>query len=118
MEVDCGDDGFSPKLDGWLRVKHHSSNHPGDGTDHSLSNSILVVRVRCALIICCTAGGEHRAEGLIVILPSAFVSLTPSDLIPQSSDLGLKSLVGGGASFRLLIWEHPYQCEEGIVVNK
>ena len=118
MEVDHSVDGFSPKLNRCLGVNHHSSSLLGDGTDHSLSDSILVVRVRRARFICRTAGSEHRAEGLIVVLPSAIIAPKPSDLIAQSSDSGLKGLVGGGASFRLLIWEHRYQCEAGIVVNE
>jgi hypothetical protein len=118
MEVDRCVDGFYPKLDGCVGVSHHSSSVLGDGTDDSLSDAVLGVRVRRARFICCTAGGEHRAEGLIVILPSAIIAPKPSDLIAQSSDSGLKGLVGGGASFRLLIWEHPYECEAGIVVNE
>jgi hypothetical protein len=31
---------------------------------------------------------------------------------------GLKGLVGVGACFRLLIWEHPYECEAGIVAKE
>jgi len=81
MEVDRSVDGFYPKLDMCLGVNHHSSSLLGDGTDHSLSDSILVVRVRRAQIICCTAGGEHRVEDLIVILPSAIIAPKPSDLI-------------------------------------
>jgi len=81
MEVDRRVDGFSSKLDRCLGVDHHSSSLLGDGTDHSLSDSILVVRVRRARFICCTAGGKHRAECVIVILPSAIIAPKPSDLI-------------------------------------
>jgi len=118
MEVDRSVDGFSPKLDRCLGVYHHSSSLLSDGTDHSLGDTVLVVRVRWAQYICCATGGEHRVEGHIVILPSAIVAPKLSNLIAQSSDLGLKCLVGGSASFRLLIWEHPYECEAGIVVNE
>jgi len=117
-EVDRGVDGFSPEMDRCLGINHHSSSLLGNGTDHSLSDSILVVRVGRARFICRTAGSEHRAEGLVVVLPSAIIAPKPSDLIAQSSDSGLKGLVGGGASIRLPILEHPYECEAGIVVNQ
>jgi len=118
MEVARSVDGFSSKLDRSLGVKRHSSSLLVDGTDHSLSDSIPVVRVRRARCVCHTAGSEHWAEGLVVVLPSAIIAPKPSDLIAQSSDSGLKGPVGGGASFRLHIWEHPYKCEAGIVVNE
>ena len=78
-----------------------------------------MVRVRRARFICCTAGSEHCAAGLIVILPSAIIAPKSFDLIAlaYSSNSGLNGLVRGGASFRLFIWQHPYQCEAGIVVN-
>jgi hypothetical protein len=59
-------------------------------------------------------------EGLIVVLPSAIIAPKSFDLIAlaHSSNSGLKGLVGGGASFRLFIWEHPYECEAGIVINE
>jgi len=120
MEVHRSVDGFSPTLDRCLGVNHHSSSLPGDGTDHSLSDSILVVRVRRARFICCAAGSEHRAQGLIMVLSSAIIASELFDLIAlaHSMNLGLKGLVGGGACFRLFIWEHPYECEAGIVVNE
>jgi len=59
MEVDRSGDDFSPKLDRCLRVNHHSSSLLSDGMDHPLSDSILVVRVRWARFVCCTAGSEH-----------------------------------------------------------
>ena len=76
------------------------------------------MRVRRERFICCAAGGEHRAEDLIVILPSAIVAPKQSDRTAQSSDSGLKVLVRGSASFRLLMWEHRYECDAGIVVNE
>jgi len=59
MVVDRSVDGFSPKQDRCVGVNHHSSSLLGDGTDYSLSDSILVVRVRRAWFICCTTGSEH-----------------------------------------------------------
>jgi hypothetical protein len=38
--------------------------------------------------------------------------------LAHSINSGLKGLVGGGASFRLLVREHPYQCDADIVVNE
>jgi len=74
MQVDRTVDGFSPKLDRCLGVNHHSSSFLGDGTDHSPSDTVLVVRVRRERFLCCTAGSEHRAEGLVVILSSAIIA--------------------------------------------
>jgi len=59
MEVDPGVDSFSPKLDRCLGVNHHSSSLLGDGTDHSLRDTVLVVRVRRVRFICCSAGSKH-----------------------------------------------------------
>jgi hypothetical protein len=120
MEVDCGVDSFSPKLDRCLGVNHHSSSLLGDGTDHSLSDSILVVRVRRARFICRTAGSQYRAEGLVIVLSSAIIASESFDLISlaHSMNSGLKGLVGVGACFRHLIWEHPYECEAGTVAKE
>jgi hypothetical protein len=120
MEVDRGVDGFSPTLDSWLEVNHDSLSLLGDGTDHSLSDSILVLRAQRAQFICCIAGSGHRAEGLVIELPSAIITSELFDLIAlaKSMNSGLKGLVGGGASFRLLTWEHPDVSEAGIVVNE
>ena len=94
MGVDCDVDSFSPKLDGCLGVNHHSSSLPGDGTDHSLSDPVLMVRVRRAWFICCAVGSEHQAEGLAIELSSAIIASES------------------------LIWQHPYECEARIVVNE
>jgi hypothetical protein len=77
-----------------------------------------VGRVKQPQFIYCTTRGEHRAEGRIVILLSPIVALKGCDLVAQSSDSGLKGLVGSGGSFRLLIWNHPDKCEAGIVINE
>jgi hypothetical protein len=103
MEVDRGVDGFSPKQDGCLGVNHHSSSCFGDGTDDSLSDAVLVVGVWWARFVCCTAGSGYRVEGLVIVLSSAIMAPKSSDLIAHGSDSGPKGLVGGGASFRLLI---------------
>jgi len=120
MEVDCGVDSFSPKLDGCLGVYHHGSCLLSDCPDHPLQDAVLMVRVWRAGFICCTTGSEHRAEGLVIVLSSAIIASESFDLITlaHSINSGLKGLVGGGASFRLLIREHPYECEAGIVVNE
>jgi len=101
MEVDRSVDGFSPQLDRCLGDNHHSSSLLGDGTDHSLSDSILMVRVRRAQFICRAAGSEHRAEGLIIVLSSAIIASESFDLIALAHRMnsGLKGLVGGGACF-------------------
>jgi len=119
-EVDCIVDSFSPKLDRCLGVNHLSSSLLGDGTDHSLSDTVLVVSVRQKRFICCAAGSKHRAEGLVIVLSSALIASESFDLISlaHSMDSGLNGLVGGGACFRLLIWEHPYECEADIVINE
>jgi len=81
MEVDRSVDSFSPKLDRCFGVNHHSSILLGDGTDHSLRDTVLVVRVGRAWFICCAAGSEHRAEGLVTVLSSAIVASESFDLI-------------------------------------
>jgi len=81
MEVNCGVDSFCPKLNGCLGVNHHSSSLLGDGTDHSLSDSILVVRVKRAQFICCAAGSEHQAEGLLIVLSLTIVASESFNLI-------------------------------------
>jgi len=120
MEVDRSVDSFSPDLHRWLGVNQHSSSLLSDGTDHALSDSILVVRVRRAQFLCCATGSVHRAEGLVIVLSSAIMVSESFDLIAlaHSMNSGLRGLVGGGACFQLFIWEHPYQCEVGIVVNE
>jgi hypothetical protein len=59
-------------------------------------------------------------EGLIIIFSSAIIASESFDLIAlaHSINSGLKGLVGGCASFRLLVREHPYRCEAAIVVNE
>jgi hypothetical protein len=53
---------------------------------------------------------------LVVALCLAIIAANLSDPIRQGNDSGLKRLVGGGSSLRLHIWEHPYECELGILV--
>jgi len=118
MEVDRSVDSFSPKLNRCLGVNHHSSSFLGDGSDHSLSDTVLVVRVRQARFICCDAGSGHRAEVLVIILSSAIIASESFDLIAQGNDLGLEGLVGCSASVGILIWKHPYECEAGIVIKE
>jgi len=105
MEVDWCVAGVSPTLERWLGVNHHSSSLLRDGTDHSPSDSIVVVRVRQARIICWTAGNEHRAEGLVIVLSSDIVSSELIDLIAlaHSINSGMDGLVGCSAIFRLLV---------------
>lgn len=99
MEVDRGVDSFSPKLVGCLGVNHHSSSLLGDGTDYSLSDTILLVRARQAWFICCAAGSEHQAEGLVIVFSSAIIASESCDLTAQGNYSGLKRHVCGGASF-------------------
>jgi len=107
MEVDSSVDCIFPEPIGSLGVNHHSSSLLGDGTDNSLYLSILVLRVRRARFIYCTTSIQHRAVVLVVILPWAIIAPKASHLITQRSDSGPKCLVGGDASFRLVMWEHP-----------
>jgi hypothetical protein len=120
MEVDCSVDGFSPTLDRCLRVNHYTTSLFGDGMEHSLSDSVLVVRGSRARFICCTAGSEPRVEGVVIVLSSAIIASEWFDLIALAHDInsGLKGLVGGGASFRLLVRKNRNKCEGRIIVNE
>jgi hypothetical protein len=85
MEVDCGVDCFS-KLDGCLGVDHDNPNLLGDGTDHSLGDTVLVVRVWWAQFVCRIAGSEHRAEGYVIVVALAIIALESFDLIAFLSE--------------------------------
>ena len=67
MEIDCGINCFSAELYGSLRVNHHCPGLFSDCTDHSFSNTILMMYVWRALLVCSTAGREDIPEGLIVV---------------------------------------------------
>jgi hypothetical protein len=120
MEVDRGVDFVFPEVDKCLGVNHHNPSLLCDGTDHALSNTVVMVRVMRARFICCAAGSEHRAECRVIILSSAILTLQTFVLIAlaQSINSGLIGLVGGSASFRLPVREHLYRSEAGIVVNQ
>jgi hypothetical protein len=93
-------DSFYPKLDGCVGVSHHSSSILGDCTDDSLSDAVIVERVRCAQCMCFTTHSGHRVESLMMIFSSAINTPQSSDLIAHGIHTGIKGLVGGGASFR------------------
>jgi len=105
IEVDHSVDGFSPKLNRCLGVNHHSSSLVSDRRDHPLRDTVLMVRVWRAWFVCCTTGSKHRAESLVIVLSSAIIVSESFDLVALAHSIisGLKGLVGGGASFRLLI---------------
>jgi hypothetical protein len=59
-------------------------------------------------------------EGLVIILSLAIIASEWFDLISLAHRMnsGLSGLEGGGAWFRLHIWEHPYECKADIVVKE
>jgi hypothetical protein len=118
MEVCYSVYNFSPTLDGYLGVYYHNPCLPNAHPSNPFPDTILMVAVERAAFICCTTGGEHRVEGLIIVLCLAIITRTLSDLISQHGDSDLKCLVGGGASFRLLVKDHPFKRNVGIVIYK
>jgi len=80
MKIDCSIDCFSPELNGSLGVNHHNSGLFSDCTDHLFGNTVRMVGVWRAWLVCSTAGREDISKGLIVVF-------SPSIIAPESLDL-------------------------------
>jgi len=80
MEIDCSINCFSPELNGSLRVNHHRTGHFSDWADHSFGNTVLMVGVWRAWLICRTAGRDDISEGHVAVF-------SPSIIAPESLDL-------------------------------
>jgi hypothetical protein len=80
MEIDCGINCFSPELNGSLRVNQDRPSLFSDIADHSFRNTVLMVSVWRAWLVCSTTGHEDIPEGLIVIF-------SPPIIAPESLDL-------------------------------
>ena len=116
MEVYRSVDCISQWLERSLGVNDHSSSLPNDGTNHTLCDSIHLLRVRQSQFIFCSAGSGQQVVDLDFILPSAIISPKLSDVIAESCDSGLQGVGGGGAIFRCLILDPLYNRDAGIVV--
>jgi hypothetical protein len=79
MEIDSGLNCFYPGLNGSLRVNHHRPGLFSDCRDHSFGNTVLMVGVWRAWLVCSTAGRKDIPERLVVF--------SSSIIAPESLDL-------------------------------
>jgi len=75
MHIDCGINYYSPELDGGQGVYHHCTSCFSDCIDHEFVNTMVMVSVGRACLVCCSSSREDILEGLMVIF-SWFV-ITP-----------------------------------------
>jgi len=90
MEMDCGINCFSPELNGGLGVNHHRAGLFSDCTDHAFGNTILMVSVWRAWLVCCASSREDILEGLIVVFSSSIITPESLDLVSHRVYSGLK----------------------------
>jgi len=107
VKVDCGIDSFSSKHKWHLAVNHHWSWFIVDGLGHVFGNPSHVVSVGMLWFICWTMSREHQLEGFPVSFAAAINVPKSFYLASREVNLGLKSMVGRGGRFWLLIREDP-----------
>jgi len=81
MEIDCGIYCFSPELNGSLGVDHHRPGFFSDCMDHSFCNTILMMSICRAWLVCSTMGRKDISEGLIDVFSLSIISPESLDLI-------------------------------------
>ena len=118
MEIDCGINCFSTELNGSLRVNHQCPGCVSDFTDHSFGNTILLVAIWMARLVCSTVGCEDILESDIVVFSLSIIAPESQAVISHWVSLGLIWLVGRGAGFGLLNSEQPYRCVPRVVIDE
>lgn len=74
VEVDCGTDCFSTKDTCRLRVTHHRLCSLADGVDDLFVNSMLIVSLGSAWLICYAMSTMHHPEGHVAILSVCIIA--------------------------------------------
>jgi hypothetical protein len=81
MEIDCGIDCFSPELNERLGVDYHRPRVFSNCTDYSFCNTILMMSIWRAWLVCSTMGREDIWEGLIVVFSLSIIAPELLDVI-------------------------------------
>jgi len=118
MKIDCGIDCFSPEQNGSLGVDHHRQGFFSDCRDHLFSNTVCMVGVWRAWLICSNDGRKDISKGVIVVFSPSIITPESLDLVSHWVYLGLEWLVGGGAGLGFLIWEQPYRFVSRVVIDE
>ena len=90
MEIDCGINCFSPELNQGLGVNHHRVVLFSDCTDHAFGNTIRMVSVWTAWLVCCASGHKDISEILIVVFLLSIIAPELLDHVSHCVYSGLK----------------------------
>jgi hypothetical protein len=90
MKIDCGINCFSPELNGALEVNHHGVCLFSDCTDDVFRNTVLILSIWRAWLICCASSREDISEGSIAVFSSSIIPPESLDLVSHGVNLGLK----------------------------
>ena len=74
MDIDCSLNCFSPELNWSLGVNHHLPGLFSECTDHAFGNTILIVSIGRAWLICRTMGRKDISEGVIVVFSKSRIT--------------------------------------------
>ena len=81
MEIDCCINCFSPELNGSLGVNLHRAGVFSDCSDYAFGNTIFLVSVCSAWLVCCSLSREDISDGVIVVFSSSIITPESLDLV-------------------------------------